>query len=360
MNLLYIFLFFILYSFLGYALEMIFCLITDKKLVNRGYLLGPICPIYGIASVFIVIFLMEFKNSPIMVFILSIVICSFLEYVTGYILEKVFDENKWWNYSEMKYNLHGRINLLYSICFGIFGLIIIYLINPSYYGVLKLYENYLPIISTIICVFISIDFVLSTYFNLKLRNKSLDKSILSFTKHQKAIKDYKKRNSTSSFYPAEFLNLINPVVTNPIYIEMTKKLHHMDQTIYEHSIKVAYQVYKMSKFLNLDARNCVMSALLHDFYKNSWIEDTSSKPFFQKHGFVHAKEALDNSKHYFSYLLNNRIENAILRHMFPLNIIPPRYIEGWILTISDKIVSIKDIKKPVFILNLLGFNSKGC
>ena len=46
--------------------------------------------------------------------------------------------------------------------------------------------------------------------------------------------------------------------------------------------------------------------------------------------------------------------------MFPLNIIPPRYVEGWILTISDKIVSIKDIKKPVFILNLLGFNSKGC
>ena len=76
-------------------------------------------------------------------------------------------------------------------------------------------------------------------------------------------KDYKKRNSTSSFYPAEFLNLINPVVTNPIYIEMTKKLHHMDQTIYEHSIKVAYQVYKMSKFLNLDARNCVISALLY-------------------------------------------------------------------------------------------------
>ncbi|MGN0993354.1 MAG: HD domain-containing protein [Bacilli bacterium] len=359
MNLLYMFLFFILYSFLGYTLEMIFCLITDKKLVNRGYLLGPICPIYGLASIFIVIFLMSFKNNPIIVFILSMIICSFLEYVTGYILEKVFNENKWWNYSEMKFNLHGRINLIYSICFGLFGLIIIYFINPVFYHFLVIYEKYLSVICFIIICLFSLDFILSTCLNLKKKKTSYDKAYLSFKRHVNKVKNYKVINSNSSFYPAEFLNLINPVITNPIYIEMTKKFHHMDQTIYEHSIKVAYQVYKISKFLNLEPRNSVISALLHDFYKNSWIEDTSTKPFFQKHGFVHAKEALDNSKLYFNYLLNERIENAILRHMFPLNIIPPRYIEGWILTISDKIVSIKDIKKPVFILNLLGFNSKG-
>ena len=360
MNLLYIFLFIILYSFLGYIVEMIFCLFIDKKLINRGYLFGPICPIYGIASTLIILFLNSFKSSPVIIFCLSIVICSFLEYLTGYLLEKVFHKNKWWDYSEMRFNLHGRINLFYSICFGFFGLIIIYLINPSYYGVLKLYENYLPIISVIISGFISIDFILSTYFNLKSRTDFSDKSILSFKKYKNDLKNHKIRNSYASVYSAEFLHLINPVVTNPIYIEMSKKLHHMDQTIYDHSIKVAYLSYKISKFLNLNTRNCVIAALLHDFYKNSWIDSTESKPFFQKHGFVHAEEALVNSKHYFNHLLNIRIENAILRHMFPLNIVPPRYVEGWILTLSDKIVSVKDIKKPVFIVDLLGFNKKDC
>ena len=63
--------------------------------------------------------------------------------------------------------------------------------------------------------------------------------------------------------------------------------------------------------------------------------------FFKQHGFVHAGEALENSKKYFPNYLNKRIENIILRHMFPLNIIPPKYKEAWLITMVDKYVSLE-------------------
>ena len=159
-------------------------------------------------------------------------------------------------------------------------------------------------------------------------------------------------------YDSEFIKIINPIVTTEEYKKRKEMMHHENQTVYDHSLKVAYKAYKIAKIFNLNTTNCVIAALLHDFYKKSWISDTTKKKFFQKHGFTHAKEALENSKKYYKNYLNEKIENAILRHMFPLNIIPPKYKEGWVITLSDKIVSITEIKKPSFILMLLGFNKK--
>ena len=84
------------------------------------------------------------------------------------------------------------------------------------------------------------------------------------------------------------------------------------------------------------------------------MENKIKKPFFKKHGFVHAKEARDNSFKYFPNLMNKRIENCILRHMFPLNIVPPRYIESWIVSISDKIISVEALFDKETILRSLG------
>lgn len=159
-------------------------------------------------------------------------------------------------------------------------------------------------------------------------------------------------------YDKEFVEIISPIVNADEYIKRKSMLHHEDQSVYEHSLRVAYRAYKISKFFNVNINNCVIAALLHDFYKKSWIDDPVKKPFFKKHGFVHAREALDNSRVHFKGYLNDRIENAILRHMFPLNIVPPKYKEGWILTLSDKMVSIGEIKRLSFVLLLLGFNKK--
>ena len=105
-NLLFLFMKFILLSVVGYIAETIFCFIQDKKFVNRGFLCGPIIPIYGIGCLFLGYFLSSFKDNFLIVVLLGMFITSLLEYVTSYLLEKIF-HNKWWDYSNQKFNLNN-------------------------------------------------------------------------------------------------------------------------------------------------------------------------------------------------------------------------------------------------------------
>ena len=118
MNILYYaFVVFVIYSILGYVCEMIFCAIVDKKVVNRGFLCGPILPIYGVGAVFMLLALSRYKSDPLVVFVFGAIICSALEYFTSFVLEKIF-HNMWWDYYDYKFNINGRICLLNSILFG--------------------------------------------------------------------------------------------------------------------------------------------------------------------------------------------------------------------------------------------------
>lgn len=125
MNFPYLFLVFMLYSFAGYLCEIVCSSIKQKKLVNRGFLCGPYCPIYGVGSLFILFLLLRLKEDPVVVFVLGAIITSALEYVTSFILEKIF-HNKWWDYSDEKFNIHGRIFLFNTLLFGFGSLVIIY------------------------------------------------------------------------------------------------------------------------------------------------------------------------------------------------------------------------------------------
>lgn len=125
MNFSYLFLVFMLYSIAGYLCEIVCSSIKQKKLVNRGFLCGPYCPIYGVGSLFILFLLLRFKEDPVLVFVLGAILTSAIEYVTSFILEKIF-HNKWWDYSDEKFNIHGRVFLFNSLLFGFGSLIIIY------------------------------------------------------------------------------------------------------------------------------------------------------------------------------------------------------------------------------------------
>ena len=89
-----------------------------------------------------------------------------------------------------------------------------------------------------------------------------------------------------------------------------------------------------------------IGAILHDFYYKPWQDSKEKRSFFKQHGFVHAKEALENSRKHFPRLINDRVENIILRHMFPLNITPPKYKETWVVTLMDKKCSLNVFKHP--------------
>lgn len=145
----------------------------------------------------------------------------------------------------------------------------------------------------------------------------------------------------------EFLSIISPILNNKEYLKRKTYNHHGKTSVYEHCFAVSYYAYIWAKKLHLKeekVRNASIAGLLHDFYYKDWTKNPEHQPLFKKHGFVHAKEAKENSKKNFPEYMNKRIENAIERHMFPLNIVPPRYIESWLVTFSDKFVSFDTIK----------------
>ncbi|MBO5095548.1 MAG: HD domain-containing protein [Bacilli bacterium] len=153
----------------------------------------------------------------------------------------------------------------------------------------------------------------------------------------------------------EQLQIFATILENEEFKKRKSFCHHGDITVYEHSLKVALMAYKISRFFkNIDLNSLIIGALLHDFYFRDWQSYREKRPFFKKHGFVHAKEALDNSEIHFPMLMNDRVRNIILRHMFPLNKIPPRYKEAWIVSIADKLVSLETLLQPKFFLRLFG------
>ena len=123
------FILFIAYSFLGWLIEVVGKLIEQKKFINRGFLIGPYCPIYGTGAILITFLLKKYTEDPIALFIMAIVICGILEYLTSYFMEKIFHA-RWWDYSRRKFNINGRVCLNTIIPFGLLGMFIIYVSNP--------------------------------------------------------------------------------------------------------------------------------------------------------------------------------------------------------------------------------------
>ena len=105
------FILFIIYSILGWSLEVLLSLYEHKRFINRGFLIGPYCPIYGAGSILLTLLLTNYENNIIILFILSMVICGILEYFVSFILEKIF-KLRWWDYTNMKFNINGRISEL--------------------------------------------------------------------------------------------------------------------------------------------------------------------------------------------------------------------------------------------------------
>ena len=100
--------YFIIYSFLGWVMESIVRTISEKKLINTGFLHGPFCPIYGIGAIILFAFLDKFENNLILLFFVAIIVLTIWEYVVGWMLEKLFN-TKYWDYSQQKFNIQGRV-----------------------------------------------------------------------------------------------------------------------------------------------------------------------------------------------------------------------------------------------------------
>lgn len=205
MNITNYFLLFIIYSFLGWLMEVILKSIENKKFINRGFLIGPICPIYGYGCLFIIILLKRFTSNIFILFLSSILVCSILEYITSLVMEKLF-KARWWDYSKRKFNLNGRICLNTMIPFGILGIIMMYIINPFLEAKLLLInENIKIILAIVLLIIYIIDNIISFRLMFKI-SKTIKKIALDnteeITKKVKEIilsKSYLYRRIIESF-----------------------------------------------------------------------------------------------------------------------------------------------------------------
>ena len=155
------FLYFIIYSFMGWCLEMIYQSVKDKKMVNRGFLIGPLCTIYGWGVILIILLIGKSTGDILAVFLKAILVCSILEYSTSYVLEKLF-KARWWDYSDEKFNINGRIYLGTMIPFGLGGTFIIYVLHPAICNFVgRFSDRFLFILAIILFVIFLADNIIS-------------------------------------------------------------------------------------------------------------------------------------------------------------------------------------------------------
>jgi uncharacterized membrane protein len=117
------------YSFVGWIVEVLWVFAKSQHLENRGFLTGPFLPIYGIGAIVLILFVEPYVRNPFLVFVASVIVTSAIEYLSSLLLDKVFHISLW-NYSDRRFNLHGRICLENSLGFGALGLLLIYVLDP--------------------------------------------------------------------------------------------------------------------------------------------------------------------------------------------------------------------------------------
>ena len=152
------FLIFILFSFIGWISEVIYVGVTSAhKFVNRGFLHGPLCPVYGFGGVVILMLPPSLYATWIPLFFASMILCTIVEYFVSWLMEKLF-HTRWWDYSHYKIQLNGRICLLNSILFGFLGVVVIHFVYPLMIDLLNsLGQKVINVSGVIILAVLSVD-----------------------------------------------------------------------------------------------------------------------------------------------------------------------------------------------------------
>ncbi len=167
---------FIIYAFIGWCTEVSYAAVDRGIFVNRGFLNGPYCPIYGCGVVIVVAVLTPLKDNLLILFAGSFLLTSLLEYITGFILEKVF-HNKWWDYSDKPFNIKGYVCLKFSIYWGLACTFIMDVIHPIIYkGITLIPHTFGVIVLSLLMAVFAADcaITVSTILKFNRRLKLMD------------------------------------------------------------------------------------------------------------------------------------------------------------------------------------------
>lgn len=198
MQIFHVFLLFLCYSFIGWAWETALCSTREKRFINRGFLYGPLCPVYGFGGLLIMYLLKPWAHTWIPLFLASMVITSILEYLTSWGMEKLFHA-RWWDYSSHKFNLNGRIYLGGAFFFGIMGTTVMHFVHPYLVNFLVSLPN-----AVVTGLAISLGVVLAVDFAFTLRNLVDFASYM--TKLRSFVETLRERYATESWYQESSLS----------------------------------------------------------------------------------------------------------------------------------------------------------
>lgn len=229
------FLYFSIYSFLGWICEVIYCSIPVKKFINRGFLNGPVCPVYGFGALF-VIYIMGWLNidSPILIFIFGGVIASIIEFIADILLEYVF-HTRLWNYSNRKFNIKGRVCLLNSTLFATLSLVLLEIIHPLIVIFISKFSNLaIILVASLFLIIFIVDMILTVRelvnLNIALKNMNiLEKLKKEFNKKEFKLKRLKRLRRLIEAFPQ---------LEHKKYKEEFKRLKSLIKESIENNIKL--------------------------------------------------------------------------------------------------------------------------
>lgn len=133
--------FFFIYAFLGWCVEVSYAALVTGKFVNRGFLNGAVCPVYGFGVVIVLACLTPLSENLLILFVGSVILTSILEWFTGFVLEQLFHQ-RWWDYSDQPFNIGGYICLRFSIAWGLACVFVVRLLHPTILGLILLIPHF--------------------------------------------------------------------------------------------------------------------------------------------------------------------------------------------------------------------------
>ena len=159
---------FIFYSFAGWLIEVLISFIQKRRIINRGFLVGPICPIYGTGALLLSL-VVNSTESPLVIFCVAVVASAILEYIVSYLMEKIF-RVRWWDYADQPFNLNGRICISAALSFGVIGVLMLKVITPALLGMIgSLPVAVLYIVAGLLAAWLVFDILLSLWLIFGVR-----------------------------------------------------------------------------------------------------------------------------------------------------------------------------------------------
>ncbi|MHB8091841.1 MAG: putative ABC transporter permease [Syntrophales bacterium] len=335
---------FALFSVAGWLLESVYRSLTMRRLINPGFLTGPYLPIYGLGAVlislvrpqisdysfvFIILGFLSYLPGEEQVVLLKplllaihiaakaiiyIATTTLLELFAGWSLDRFFNI-RLWNYSDGPWSIRGYVCLKFSLYWVALAFLLEYFLLPPSMLLYREFTMPMTIFALLLLEIIMVDFLIKG--------------------DQMGALAGEKRRSDARASKREFLNIIEPLLNDPLVGALEKHLHHYQKNRLEHCLDVAWLSFRIARKFNLDTRMIARGALLHDLFHYDWLREGP-----RWHGFRHPRIALENARKVIP--VTKKEEDIILRHMWPLTIIPPLYPEAWIVSATDKYYGTKD------------------